>query len=706
MKQAQDLIAGGELILTGEVLLDDYVVWMWEEDVFFNPALVRSALALMPDGPITVRINSHGGHTSAGEAIRSMIAERDRTKGAVTMIVEGVAMSAASLILMGASRRLMTSGSLLMIHNPSGGAWGEADDLRKQADVLDLIANVFAGVYADASGQTAEAVLAIMAAETWYGPDEAVAAGFAHAVHEAEAAPTVAAPALIEAARAQMKSAAQRVMARRISGDNPRPHRAPGSATANVATIEEVTIMSGNPAQTVQAEDTAVATEITTPAAAAAEVTEGVPDQSIMRAERMRAQRITDAVAMAGLPTTMAAELIADGVAESAALEKITAMWKEKGDVDTPMQGRQSAKMGLDAREKFVMGAELALMAKVGLGGERNEFTSMSLSELARASLEISGERVTMSDKREMVGRAFTMAGMHTTSDFANVLSSVAGKAALKGWEEAEETFHLWTTKGILTDFKPTKRVGAGNFAALPEVKEGADYTYGTVGDRGETIALATYGRLLRISRQAIINDDLSILGSLPRKMGRAAKVTIGNLVYAILTGNPVLSDGVALFHAASHRNLAGTPGTLSVDTFAAGRAAMMKQYESADVSAPLNIRPAYLIVPAALETMANVLMTSTVDPTATKGHATNPVAGASQVVADARLDAASATAWYLAANPAMHDTIEVAYLDGVESPYLEEQTAWTSDGVEMKVRMDAGVAPLDFRTLYKNAGA
>ena len=75
------------------------------------------------------------------------------------------------------------------------------------------------------------------------------------------------------------------------------------------------------------------------------------------------------------------------------------------------------------------------------------------------------------------------------------------------------------------------------------------------------------------------------------------------------------------------------------------------------------------------------------------------------EVIADARLDANSTTAWYLAAGNDF-DTVEVAYLDGNKTPFIEEQAGWSSDGVEVKVRMDAGVAPLEYRTLYKNPGA
>jgi hypothetical protein len=181
--------------------------------------------------------------------------------------------------------------------------------------------------------------------------------------------------------------------------------------------------------------------------------------------------------------------------------------------------------------------------------------------------------------------------------------------------------------------------------------------------------------------------------------MGRAARRTVGSHAYAVLTGNPTMPDGVALFHA-THGNLASSGAVLSVASLGAAIAAM--QVQTAD-GQTLNIRPRFLIVPPAQEMLARQLLNSTVDPTATKGMAMNPVANAVELIVDARL---TGTAWYLAADPNAFDTVEVAYLDGAEEPFLDEKDGWNSDGVEYKVRIDAGVAPLDYRAFYKNPGA
>ena len=369
----------------------------------------------------------------------------------------------------------------------------------------------------------------------------------------------------------------------------------------------------------------------------------------------------------------------------------------------------QHATTTADGAEKFRAGAERAILARAGMlpAAERaaeagSEFRGMTLLEIARASLSRAGASAT-GDKLAVVGRAFT----HTSGDFANILATTANKAMMRGWMEAPESFTTWTRPGSLPDFKATARVDLNSFPALANVPEGGEYGYATIGDRGETVQLATYGKLFSITRQAIINDDLSAFTRIPMNMARAAKRTVGNLVYAILTGNPTMADGIALFHASSHGANLGSGGgsVLAVAGLSAGRVIMMKQ--TGANSEALNIQPSYLIVPVALMDTARVTVGSEFDPdTANKIQRRNPVAGMCEVVAEARLDAASATAWYLAADPNMFDTIEVQYLDGNDAPYLEQKDGWNVDGVEMKVRIDAGVKALDYRTLYKSAGA
>ncbi len=371
------------------------------------------------------------------------------------------------------------------------------------------------------------------------------------------------------------------------------------------------------------------------------------------------------------------------------------------GKDEKPAANGQRIEMGESDVEKFSRAAEDAIAFRAGIAGEdvqRTELYGYTLLEMARKCLELRGIRTAHMDKRELVGRAFT----HSTSDFPKILENNSRKAMLRGYEEAEEVFPQFTRAGNLSDFKQHSRVGLGTFDTLDEIPESGEYKHGTIGERAESIKLATYGKLFSISRQAIINDDLSAFTDIPRKMGRAAARTVGDLVFAIINANPTMSDGTALFHA-DHSNLAGSGGAPTAATVGAGRTAMRTQK---DGKATLNIPPAFFLVPAALEDTAKVLMVSETDPSKTNSRIPNPVRNAAEVVVDARLDVASLTAWYLLADPNRFDTIEVGYLDGVAAPFLDQQDGWTIDGVEYKVRIDAAAAPLEFRTMYKNAGS
>lgn len=131
---------------------------------------------------ITVSINSPGGLAFDGLAIYNML---KRHKASVTVRVDGVAASAASIIAMAGDTIVMPANSFMMVHNPWSEVAGDGEYLREQADVLDKLADSLAGVYAARSGQTQDAVKDMMKKTTWLTADEAVAKGFADKVEAA-----------------------------------------------------------------------------------------------------------------------------------------------------------------------------------------------------------------------------------------------------------------------------------------------------------------------------------------------------------------------------------------------------------------------------------------------------------------------------------------------------------------------------------------
>ena len=135
---------------------------------------------------LTVRVNSPGGYVWEGLAIANAI----KGHGNATTHVDGLAASMGSVIFLAGKKRLMATGSRLMIHNPTSYAGGEANDLRAEADVLDGIANDMAAMYSEVTGGkvSVDKAREMMDAETWLSPDEAVALGFAHGIEGKAAA--------------------------------------------------------------------------------------------------------------------------------------------------------------------------------------------------------------------------------------------------------------------------------------------------------------------------------------------------------------------------------------------------------------------------------------------------------------------------------------------------------------------------------------
>ncbi|WP_169302166.1 ClpP-like prohead protease/major capsid protein fusion protein, partial [Escherichia coli] len=323
-----------------------------------------------------------------------------------------------------------------------------------------------------------------------------------------------------------------------------------------------------------------------------------------------------------------------------------------------------------------------------------NPYAMMSLFDMAQASLTHRGISTgSYSTRSQIVNAAFN----HSSSDFTYILAGGAEKSVLAGWEQSGETFRQWTKKGSLSNFHEARRVGLNGFSTLNKVPEGAEYKYITTSDRGEPIALATYGNIFSITRQAIINDDLNQLTVIPQAMGRAAARTVGNLVHLVLTGNTKLSDGIPLFSKKHGNDIDNGVSTTGLGI--ARRAMRTQRDENGEV---LNIVPKFLLVPAALEDRALQMVNSTTPFGAdTNSGSYNPYHKQLDIIVDPRLDEVSDKQWYMLSAQGT-DTIEVAYLDGNDEPYLEQQEGFIVDGVAWKVRIDAGVAALDYRGMVR----
>jgi hypothetical protein len=326
------------------------------------------------------------------------------------------------------------------------------------------------------------------------------------------------------------------------------------------------------------------------------------------------------------------------------------------------------------------------------------QYRGMSLLELARESLTNAGVNTRGLSRDEVATRS-----LHSTSDFPEILSAVTNKTLRQAYETYPRTFMLFCRQVLATDFKAMNRVQLGEAPQLLEVGESGEFKRGTLGESKESYKVKTYGRVVAITRQTLINDDLDAFTRIPAMYGNSIAQLESDVVWGIITANPAMADGNALFHT-THKNLAGTGTALAVDAVGAARAAMALQ-TGFDKKTVLNIRPAFLIVPAALELKAEQLVAQNLVPADSTKVVPQSIRTLSPI-SEPRLDAASATAWYLAASPNQIDTIEYAYLEGQQGAYIETRNGFDVDGVEIKCRLDFGAKAIDWRGLYRNPGA
>ena len=606
---------------------------------------------------INLHIHSPGGDVFDGIAIYNLLKNHPANK---TVTIDGLAASMASVIAMAGTEIIMPENAMMMIHKPWGVQGGDADDMRKYADLLDKVEDTLIPAYAAKTGKSAEELAEMLAAETWLNGKECVEHGFADKLAE------------------PVKAMAQ-LQSKRLGDYNNMPK----------AIKDMLMNPQGNAGVITASETTSIKTETNASVNPVAQVDNAAQVQAELNKRNADIKAVFAPFGSAY--SDLLVECLGDlSITPDQAKDKLLA---KLGAGTTP-----SAVVTPYADNGNIVGDSVkqSLLARAGIDKDKvnakdNAYNAMTLRELARASLVDRGISVSGQNAMSMVGLAFT----HSSSDFGQILIDVAHKSLLKGWETAAENFDQFTSRGTLTDFRAAKRVGLGDFGYLPQVGEGEEYTYGTIGDEGASVALATYGQLFSITRQAIINDDMHLLTKIPEKMGQAARATIAKLVFALLTGNAIAQDGKKLFDA-SHKN---SFDNAALDVANIDKAIQMMNGFVNTRGEPLAIEPDFMLLPTSLYTRAKqVLGSASVEGADINSGIINPIRDIVPTVKSARLQVADPKSWYLINKEA----IEVSYLDGIDTPYMEQQQGFTVDGVSTKVRIDAGVNVIDYRGIVK----
>ena len=650
----------------------------WNEDGVIASDLVRDLRALVVD-TITLRINSYGGSVPDGLAIYNALKRHSAT---VNVHVDGVAISCASYIAMAGDTITMAKNAQMMIHAPWTWADGNAVALREQAEVLDRYAKAMASAYADKSGKSYEDALAILTdgKDHWFLADEAVAEGFADAVGEEAAV----AASLANSFDLSRFKPATPVAALRVSQP---------AASAAVTTLEA---SMPNPVNSAA-----------TPAAAAIHLAPFARTKSDNDTVLAMFKPFTGNAAVSALQT----EVLSDPALTIEVIQARLLTEVGKGvEPATPSNAFPKVETVSDEGDKRKDAVVAALLARAGVVQDpqaraalsANPYRGDKLLDTARASLQRAGVKTMGMTPMEIVAAAFTQG----TSDFPVLLENAMHKTLQASYATAALTWNRFCATGTVSDFRAHNRYRTGSFGSLDAVNELGEFVNKSIpdGEKG-SITAGTKGNIINLSRTAIINDDLGAFVGLSSMLGRAAARTVEVDVYAMLALNagagPTLADGKALFHV-DHGNIS-TAAAISMLALDADRVAMAVQK---DVSGNdyLDLRPAVLLVPIGLGGTARSINSAEYDPdTANKLQKPNIVNGLfSDIVDTPRL---SGTRRYLFADPTEAPVLEVAFLDGNQTPYLELQNGFDVDGARYKVRLDYGVAAVDYRGAVTNAG-
>jgi ATP-dependent protease ClpP protease subunit len=666
----------------------------WDEE-FFTAKQVRDEIK-GKTGPLTVRINSGGGIATEGQAIYTAL--RDHP-GEVTVVVDGVAASAASLIAMAGDKIVMRRGAWMLIHDPAqlfGYGRGTADDHRELAGYLDAVGDAYAEVYAARSGMERDEARAIMRRETVYVGAAAVEAGFAteyEADQEAAAAAAFDYRLYAHAPR-ELRDASERLgvkpgqlaLAAIIAGRSRTQKEAEMADPKNAASEAPTAAMTAAPVE-----------------ARAETLTAAEPKPAPK--PTMSASQVTRLYAVAekgNVPNATVAKIVEEAGDFEVALERLTVAWSKLGDADTSMPGAPTARILRDERDTARAGMTEALTAQLERRAPTDDrarpFMSASVVEMAAQSVNYSGPLRSVAD-RENVLRMAT----HSTSDFPAIFENALNKTLEGRYRAATPVYRSLADRRSFNDFRPHTFVRAGDFPALDEIGEGGEIKYGTLSDNKEVVTIKPYGRAIRISRQMLVNDDLDALAQVLADRGRAVAHEEDKRFFEMMLGGsnadgPTLLETERQVFNATDLTKAGTPAAITVSSVSLGRAAIMKQ--ATKDGSLLDIAPSILLVGPDKLTEAEQLVAS-INPDAS--GSVNPFSGRLTVVSTARIDG---NAWYLFADPAAAPVFVYGFLSGFEAPRLRMDEPFGQQGMAFSVEHDFGCGAVGFRGGYKNAGS
>lgn len=368
-----------------------------------------------------------------------------------------------------------------------------------------------------------------------------------------------------------------------------------------------------------------------------------------------------------------------------------------------------------DEQDRFRAAASDALLMRSGIpvqtpANGASELRSMSLRDLAIDCLAREGQNIQSLLRMggDELYDTLTRQFYNPTAAFPAILDNTIRKSIVELYNQVPTTFQAWTTSGTLTDFKETKDHeyligGLSDFELVPENGE-------IKPDIPETKLLPTrkldtYGKSFSMTRQAFINDDIGFLSRVPGLYAAKAKKTIDKQVYSILFNNAKIYDGVNLFDN-KHNNLVTTGEKPSQMAIQAMILQMQKQKDP--FGEPIYMTPQHIIVPVGYEFDLAVILRSA-QVTGSANNDINPLYNYPlNIVQTPVLNALAGTnavPWFMVANQMSAKSIQVDYLNGVQTPTVRRMESPGTLGFVWDIYFDWGISVRDFRGMIKNPG-
>ncbi len=739
-------------------LYDEIGCWGVSASYFVNELMAHNSIE-----EITLHLNCPGGDVTDGIAIFNVLKSHKAKK---TVIVDAMAASIASVIAMAGDKVCMYDTSVMMIHKPWAFTMGNADQLRKDAEVLDIMQKCIVNSYKTKVKDLSDADLEkLMADETWMDAEEAVTYGFADEIIKTEKVePEEKAENRISEhfkqyseskIFAQFKNVPEKIKAMITKGGNGNQSNVPLKISDNIINPKKEDVKM-TPEQLKALKDKAIAgdkasqdqlkayldaigAEIKTPEVIDAKAIA----EKAAKAERDRQSNIRASAKMLGVKDELIEKAVNDGTSyQDFNTLAIEAMKSTQQTVTT------AVKVTVEEKDKYLnmVNSSFEDIAQIPTTDEKKKTERVNarsagaprgILAFARLELERAGVKNVMGMTNDDVARRILNQVAQGTGDFTNVLADTMNKSLQKGMMEDPGTYRMWTRSESVPDFKQHKNIALSNFSDVEVIAEGAPFKMGSFKDKKEVGTLQTHGKAYTLSRQAIINDDLGAFTRIPAAIGASVERKKNATLYDLLAvdniaGQLMTEDSLRLFDATAttgHGNYVahGSGAAPSATTIGAGRKVMTTRkliapdpVSKAQYTGSAG-NPQFIIAgPSLRDTIEQIVYTGFMIAGAAASAGAGQVGiynpygptGQSKLIpviepylvnSDSGVDAG----WYLAAAQNRIDTAILLLLNGQEAPTFRSENSRVSEalGISYDIYLDWAWYFGDWRGMYYNNG-